>query len=315
MKSSKISTIFSNLSLPILLIAILFVFAMSSDKFFTPLNLTNVLVQNFHIVVMSTAVLILMVIGGIDLSIGYQISVVSVVVAKAIKTGTLPIWLAIVVGIVVCMLLALFNGVMSRILKSHTMIVSLGTMAVFQGISYMISESKTFNALPVDYMYLGQGRIWGWLPLNGVITLVIVLVIGYLLQKTYLGRHMYAAGDNPEAARLAGLNVWKIKYVAYIIAGALVGITAVLLSARSGSADSTMGPDLTFTGITACVLAGVALKGGEGTLWKVIVAVFVLGVLSNGMQLIGLGTYPQYIAKGIIMLVSIYMSNRSLKVA
>lgn len=315
MKSSKISAVFSNLSLPILLIAIVFVFSISSDKFFTPLNLTNILVQNFHIVVMSTAVLILMVIGGIDLSIGFQISVVSVVVAKAIKTGTLPIWMAIILGIIVCMLLALFNGVMSRILKSHTMIVSLGTMAVFQGLSYMISESKTFNALPVEYMYIGQGRIWGWLPLNGVITLVIVLLIGYLLQKTYLGRHMYAVGDNPEAARLAGLNVWNIKYVAYITAGALVGITAVLLSARSGSADSTMGPDLTFTGITACVLAGVALKGGEGILWKVIVAVFVLGVLSNGMQLIGLGTYPQYIAKGVIMLVSIYMSNRSLKIA
>lgn len=315
MKSTKISSILSNLSLPILLLACVLVFSLLNDKFFTQLNLTNVLVQNFHIAVMSTAVLILMVIGGIDLSIGFQISVVSVVVAKSIKTGALPIWLAIVVGIVVCMVLALFNGLMSRVLKSHTMIVSLGTMAVFQGLSYLISESKTFNALPREYMYLGQGRIWGWLPLNGIITLVILLVIGFFLQRTYLGRQMYAVGDNPEAARLAGLNVWKIKYIAYVIAGALVGITAILLSARSGSADSTMGPDLTFTGITACVLAGVALKGGEGRLWKVIIAVFVLGVLSNGMQLVGLGTYPQYIAKGTIMLISIYLSNRTLKQA
>ncbi len=315
MKSSKISTTLANLSLPILLIVIVFVFSMLSDKFFTQLNLTNILVQNFHIAVMSAAVLILMIIGGIDLSIGYQISVVVVVVAKAIKTGALPIWLAIVVGILVCMVLALFNGVMSRYLKSHTMIISLGSMAVFQGLSYLISESRTYNGLPREFMYIGQGRLWGWLPVNGIITLVLLLVVGYFLRKTYLGRHMYAVGDNPEAARLAGLNVWKIKYVAYLLAGALVGVTAVLLSARSGSADSTMGPDLTFTGITACVLAGVALKGGEGTLWKVIVAVFVLGILSNGMQLVGLGTYPQYIAKGVIMLVSIYLSNRTLKAA
>ncbi len=315
MKSSKISSTLANLSLPILLIVIVFVFSMLSDKFFTQLNLTNILVQNFHIAVMSAAVLILMIIGGIDLSIGYQISVVVVVVAKAIKTGALPIWLAIVVGILVCMVLALFNGVMSRYLKSHTMIISLGSMAVFQGLSYLISESRTYNGLPREFMYIGQGRLWGWLPVNGIITLVLLLVVGYFLRKTYLGRHMYAVGDNPEAARLAGLNVWKIKYVAYLLAGALVGVTAVLLSARSGSADSTMGPDLTFTGITACVLAGVALKGGEGTLWKVIVAVFVLGILSNGMQLVGLGTYPQYIAKGVIMLVSIYLSNRTLKAA
>ena len=315
MKSTKLSSIISNLSLPILLVIIVFAFAMLNDKFLTQLNLTNILVQNFHIAVMSAAVLILMIIGGIDLSIGYQISVVAVVVAKSIKTGFLPIWLAIALGIVVCMVLALFNGFMSKVLKSHTMIISLGTMAVFQGLSFLISESKTFNALPRAYMYIGQGRLWGWLPLNGVITIVILLVIGYFLRKTYLGRHMYAVGDNPEAARLAGLNVWKIKYIAYLIAGALVGITAILLSSRSGSADSSMGPDLTFTGITACVLAGVALKGGEGTLWKVIVAVFVLGVLSNGMQLIGLGTYPQYIAKGVIMLASIYLSNRNLKTA
>jgi len=315
MKNTRLSSILSNLSLPILLLACILIFSLMNDKFFTQLNLTNILVQNFHIAVMTTAVLILMIIGGIDLSIGYQISVVSVVVAKSIKNEVMPIWLAIIFGIVVCMVLALFNGLMSKVLKSHMMIVSLGTMAVFQGISYLISESKTFNALPRDYMYIGQGRIWGWLPLNGIITVVILLVIGYFLQKTYLGRQMYAVGDNPEAARLAGLNVWKIKYIAYLIAGALVGVTAILLSARSGSADSTMGPDLTFTGITACVLAGVALKGGEGRLWKSIVAVFVLGVLSNGMQLIGLGTYPQYIAKGTIMLISIYLSNRSMKVA
>ncbi len=99
-------------------------------------------------------------------------------------------------------------------------------------------------------MYIGQGRIGGWLPLNSIITLVVLLIIGYVLQKTYIGRQMYAVGDNPEAARLAGLNVWPIKYAAYILAGILVGITAILLTARSGSADSTMGPDLTFTGIT-----------------------------------------------------------------
>ena len=126
---------------------------------------------------------------------------------------------------------------------------------------------------------------------------------------------IYAVGDNPEAAKLAGLNVSKIKILVFTCAGILVGISAILLAARSGSADSSTGTGIEFTGIIACVLSGVALKGGEGTLWKAIVAVFVLGVLSNGMQLINLGTYPQYIAKGIIMLVSLYLSNRTAKKA
>jgi ribose transport system permease protein len=297
----------STLSLPILLAVGLVVFSLLSHKFFTQLNLTNILVQNMHIVLLSAAVLVLMIIGGVDLSVGFQVSVVAVVMAKTIKGGTLPIWAAIIVGILVCVVLSLFNGVMSRVLKSHTMIVSLGSMAVFQGISFLISGSKTYGGLPRSFMYIGQGRLWGWLPLNAVITLVLLLAVGYLLKRTYLGRHFYAVGDNPEATRLAGLNVWRIKYIAYLVAGALVGVTALLLASRTGSADSGTGVDLMFTGITACVLAGVALKG--------VVAVFVLGVLANGMQLVGIGTYPQYIAKGAIMMGSLYMSNRSHRTA
>ena len=133
------------------------------------------------------------------------------------------------------------------------------------------------------------------------------------MAKTSIGRKVYAAGDNPEAARLAGLNVRKIKILAFTFAGLLVGVSAVLFSARNGYANATTGSGIEFTGITACVLAGVALKGGEGILWKAIVAVYVLGVLTNGMQLLGLGTYPQYIAKGALMLLSLYLSNRNAK--
>ncbi|MEX1377757.1 MAG: ABC transporter permease [Eubacteriales bacterium] len=313
MKNSKISNQISNISLVILLIVSVILFSLLSDKFFTQMNITNVLVQNIHVAVLAAAVLVLMVSGGVDLSIGYQISVASVLIAKSISVWAVPVWASILIGIFACVIMGTFNGYLAQKLKSHTMIISLGTMAVFQGLSYLISESKVYYNLPRSYMYIGQGRLFGWLPFNAIIFIVVLLITGYILNKTYLGRHIYAVGDNPEASRLAGLNVNKIKMIAYIMGGVLVGIASVLISSRSGSADSTMGPDLTFTGITACVLAGVALKGGEGVLWKVIVAVFVLGVLSNGMQLVGLGTYPQYITKGAIMLISIYLSNRNMK--
>ena len=210
-------------------------------------------------------------------------------------------------------LLGTFNGFMGIKLKSSTMIITLGTMAIFQGISYLISESKTYHKLPKSFMYLGQGKLFGWLPLNVVIMAVIVVIVAFVMGRTSIGRKVYAAGDNPEAARLAGLNVARIKILSFTVAGVLVGIAAILLAARSGSADSSTGVGIEFTGITACVLSGVALKGGEGTLWKVIVAVFVLGVLANGMQLINLGTYPQFIAKGVIMLASLYLTNRNVK--
>ena len=307
--------IVSNFSMPILLGLLILVFSILSDRFFTPLNLTNILVQNVHIAICATGVFMIMISGGCDLSIGYQMSVAAVLVAKLLSNGTVGVAPAILLGILICVALGCFNGVMSIALNSQPMIVTLGTMAIFQGISYLISGSKTYHNLPRSFMYLGQGKLFGKIPLNAVIALVVIIIVGVILNRTHVGRKIYAVGDNPEAAKLAGLNVAKIKILVFTCAGILVGISAILLAARSGSADSSTGTGIEFTGIIACVLSGVALKGGEGTLWKAIVAVFVLGVLSNGMQLINLGTYPQYIAKGIIMLVSLYLSNKTAKKA
>lgn len=303
--------IFADLSLPILLIVMVIFFSLMSKSFLTSINITNILVQNVHVAVCSAAVMIIMISGGCDLSIGYQMSVAAVLVTKMMSVYNVPVPVAVICGIALCSLLGTFNGFMALKLKSNTMIVTLGTMAIFQGISYLISESKTYHNLPRAFMYIGQWRMFGWLPLNVVIMIVLLLIVGFVMGKTAVGRKVYAAGDNPEAARLAGLNVGKIKVLSFTVGGILVGISAVLLASRAGSADSGTGVGIEFTGITACVLSGVALKGGEGTLWKVIVAVFVLGVLANGMQLINLGTYPQYIAKGVIMLVSLYLTNRN----
>lgn len=313
-KKRKIGDIIADLSLPILLVALMIFFAIMSEAFLTPLNLTNILVQNVHVAVCATAVMIIMISGGCDLSIGYQMSVAAVLVTKMLSVYNVPVPIAIICGIVLCSLLGAFNGLMALKLKSHTMIVTLGTMAIFQGISYLISGSKTFHNLPKSFMYIGQGKLFGTIPLNVIIMIVIVVIAAFVMHKTSIGRKVYAAGDNPEAGRLAGLNVGRIKVLSFTVAGVLVGISAILLASRSGSADSSTGTGIEFTGITACVLSGVALKGGEGTLWKVIVAVFVLGVLANGMQLINLGTYPQYIAKGVIMLVSLYLTNRNAQV-
>ena len=310
-----VGQVVSNFSMPILLGLLILVFSLLSDKFFTPLNLTNILVQNVHVCICATGVFIIMVSGGCDLSIGYQMSVSAVLVAKLLSSGAVSVPVAIVLGIMICVSLGFFNGVMSITLNSQPMIVTLGTMAIFQGISFLISGSKTFHNLPRSFMYLGQGKLFGVIPVNALIALVVIVITGVIISRTHIGRKVYAVGDNPEAAKLAGLNVAKIKILVFTCAGILVGISAILLAARSGSADSSTGTGIEFTGIIACVLSGVALKGGEGTLWKAIVAVFVLGVLSNGMQLINLGTYPQYIAKGIIMLVSLYLSNKTAKPA
>ena len=156
MEKSKINRgeLFSNLSMPVLLAALIVFFSIMSGKFLTPLNLTNILVQNVHVAIVATAVMIIMISGGCDLSIGYQMSVAAVLVTKMLSVYNVPVVIAVICGIALCALLGTFNGFMAIKLKSNTMIVTLATMSVFQGISYLISESKTYHNLPVSFMYI-----------------------------------------------------------------------------------------------------------------------------------------------------------------
>lgn len=314
-KKKSVGEWLADLSLPILLVVLMVFFSIMSDSFFTSYNLTNILLQNVHLVIIACAVMIIMISGGCDLSIGYQMSVASVLLAKMLANENMNTAAAVVVAILLCAALGFFNGVLTHLLKSNAMIVTLGTMAIFHGISSMISKNLTIAIKNrPGFEFLARGRLFGWLPLSVVITVVIVLLVGFVMNYTVLGRKVYAAGDNPEAARLAGLNVVRIKILSFTVAGVLVGIAAVMLASRLSTAStSTSGPGSEFDGITACVLSGVALKGGEGTLWKVIVAVLALGVLANGMKIMNLGADPQEIAKGVIMLGSLYLINRNAK--
>lgn len=307
----------TDLSMPILLVLLIVFFSIMSDAFFTQYNLTNILLQNIHLIIIACAVMIIMVSGGCDLSIGYQMSVASVILAKLLSQPGWKSFYAIAIAIVLCAVLGCFNGVLTHLLKSNAMIVTLGTMAIFHGISSMISNNLTISISTKDhpeFEWLTKGSIFGVIPVPVVIAVIIVVAVGFVMNKTSAGRKVYAAGDNPEAARLAGLNVVKIKILSFTIAGVLVGIAAVMLASRLSTASTgTSGPGSEFDGITACVLSGVALKGVEGTLWKVIFAVLVLGVLANGMKIMNLGADPQEIVKGIIMLGSLYLTNRNMK--
>ena len=193
----SLGQIVSNFSMPILLGLLILVFSILSDKFFTPLNLTNILVQNVHIAICATGVFMIMVSGGCDLSIGYQMSVAAMLVAKLLSNGVMGVVPAILLGILICVALGCFNGVMSIALNSQPMIVTLGTMAIFQGISFLISGSKTYHNLPRSFMFLGQGRVLG-IPLNALIALVIIVIVGIILNRTHIGRKIYAVGDNPD---------------------------------------------------------------------------------------------------------------------
>lgn len=288
----------------LILIALIIVFGIGSENFLTVKNLLNICTQNAYFIIASIGVGIIMISGGTDLSVGYCMSVISVCMAVFMQRLGLSWVLAIILGLVIGAVLGAFNGVASNLLKIHPMIVTLATMTMFQGISFTISESKSFFNFDESFVNIGQGYL-GPISYPIIFAVICAIIIHFILEMTCFGRFIYAAGGNPEAARLAGINVKRVKVYVFMISGVLYAIAALLLTSRGGSANSSIGPGTEFNAITACVLGGVSFIGGEGKVKGVVIGCLILGVLSNGMQLIGLGVYIQYIVKGIILMLSI----------
>jgi ribose transport system permease protein len=292
----------------IVFVALVAVFSLIKHEFFSITNFKNILTQQAYVIIASMGLAFIMISGGMDLSVGYQMSLVGVITSISMMWAHLPVAVSVLIGLVTGVVLGMFNGFATIKLKVHPLIVTLGTMTIFEGVSYIISHSNPIFNLPVSFKFLGQGQVFG-VPVCVLIMIVIVLIASFILNKTYFGRYVYALGSNEEAAHLAGVNVNFIKIVIFAICGLFVAISSILLTARSGSATSAIGVGTEFTCMTAAVLGGVSFKGGSGKVSGVVIGVLILGVLSSGMQIIGLGTYPQYIAKGVVLLAAIGLDN------
>ena len=288
----------------VILILICVIFAAINPRFLTFRNIRTVLDQNAYLVVASCGIVLIQMAGDLDISIGYQMSIIGVVCATIMTTTSIPVPLVIIIGVILGVAMSALNCWLAEKLKLSWLIVSLATQNVFMGISYLFSNSKTINNFPDGFKNLGQGYI-GSIPVAIIIAAISFLIMNFVLSKTYFGRYIYALGGREEATRLAGINVRRMKYLIAFIAGAFVGLSALMLISRMSSAQAGIGPGTEFTVITAIFLGGVSIRGGEGKLSSVLAGVLLLGVLTNGMQLSGIDTYWQSICKGILMIAAI----------
>lgn len=289
-----------------IVLAIVFIFfSIASPYFFNVGNFSNIISQNAHLVIVVAGVSMIMISGGTDLSVSYEMSLAAIIIAAGAMWWNIPLIIAIGLGIIVAVILGLINGYLSVRFRIHPMMITLATMTIYKGIAYLITKSQSIFNLPEPLKFIGQGRIFNVVPVSFFLMIVVVLVVNTLLNKTYLGRFTYAVGSNPEAARLAGINVGLTKIAVFGIGGFLIGIGAVVLLGRAGSASVLMASGAEFDAITACVLGGIALRGGEGKVGGAVTGVFILGVLGNGMQLLGLDLNAQYIAKGLLLIAAI----------
>lgn len=309
---------FVNQRLPwIILVLLICIFSIFSPTFLSISNLTNILNQNSYVLIASYGIALVMMSGQLDLSVGYEMSIIGVTSAMLMTEFHVPTAAVILYAMGLGILICLLNTFLAMKLKLGLMMVSIAAMNIFQGLSYTITESKTYIGFSDSFKFLGQGSV-GPVPFAIILALVLFIVMSFFLNKTYMGRYVYALGGNEEASRLAGINVTGVKLMIAALEGLFVGLATVMLISRIGSAQSAIGPGTEFTVITGVLLGGVSVRGGEGRLSGVAGGILIMAVLSNGMQMVGLGTYAQYMVKGAIMLIAIgidvYQMNRKAKV-
>lgn len=292
----------------IVLILVGVFFSIAAPNFFTLRNLTNIFVQNSYLIIATIGIAMIMISSGADLSVSFQIGLVSIVAGKVLTQMGLPTPVGIILGLLTGMACGFINGFCTVTLKVHPMVTTMATMTIYQGIAFVSSNSETYFNFPVAFKAIGQGYI-GPIPICSIIMVVCVLVGYIMLTKTYFGRYIYSLGGNEEAARLSGINVKLVRVLAFVISGLFVGIAALVVTARTGSASAGIATDAMFTCFTACVLGGISFSGGGGNVLNVVLSVFILGMLSNGMQMMGLSIYAQYIAKGVLLIVAIAYDN------
>jgi ribose transport system permease protein len=285
----------------LVLVGLMVLFSLTSPYFLTLRNITNIINQNTYFIIVAVGLSFVMIGGGIDLSVGYQMSLVGVVTAMMMVIYHLPVWLAVVLGLLLGTVLGLLNGLIVARIKVFPLIATLATSVIFQGISYLISQARTFRNYPEEFLFFTKGKVVG-IPFDVFLTLLIVILACFVYYETIFGLRLMALGGNEEASRLAGINTRRMKIAVYAICGFLVAIATMVMISKANTTHSSFGPGTEFTALTAAIVGGISFMGGEGNVPALVAGVFVLAVLGNGMQLAGWGTYPQFIVRGVILL-------------
>jgi len=300
-----------------ILLALMAVFSLASPYFLTARNLTNIITQNTYFIIVAVGLSFVMIGGGIDLSVGYQMSLVGVITAMAMMAYHLPPWLAVLIGLALGTVLGLINGLIVTSMKIFPLIATLATSAVFQGISYMVSKANTFRGYPAEFLFITKGKVLG-VPLDILLALLVVILVSIVYTQTTFGYRLMAVGGNEEAARLSGINTKRMKITIYTICGFLTAVATMVMISKSNTTNSSFGPGTEFIALTAAIVGGVSFMGGEGSVPALVAGVFVLAVIGNGMQLAGWGTYAQFIVRGLILLGAVafdeYQKSARLKV-
>ena len=294
------------------LVALIVFFSIASPQFVQARNFFNIAKQIATVGICSVGFSFVLITGGIDLSVGYQISLDIVVTAVLMNSLGVHWVLACILGMLLGTGIGLLNGLI--IVETHVapLIVTLSMMTILKGISYLITGGLAIFKFNESFVKLGQGMIGGVVPISLLFLVAIILIGIFILNKTVYGRYFYAIGNNVEAAKLSGVNVKKIQLMAYGLCGFFTSIGAILLLSRLNSAQSSTGDGYEFNCLTACVVGGVSSNGGKGTVLGAVIGCLIVGVLENGLAIMNINEYVQEVIKGLVLLVAVVYDTMSI---
>ena len=293
----------------IVLIALFGYFSMTASNFFTVRNVLTLALQTSTITMMGIGVTFTIITGGIDLSIGSVVALSGTVAVMAANVGC-PIWLSMVIGLGSGVLSGLLNGMLITGLKLPPFIATLGMMMVLRGVVLTITNAMSKPA-PDAFGHLGNDTLFKVIrQFPGIaypvfIMIIVAVVFGFFLRKTRMGRYTYAIGSNEEASRLSGIQVNRVKLVAYMICGFCAALTGIILASRMVTSQPNGGVAYEMNAIAASVIGGTSLMGGVGTVGGAVIGSFIIGVLGVGLTMQGASYFVQQIVIGIVVIASV----------
>jgi ribose transport system permease protein len=322
-RGSNITRLLFKYNAVVLLVVMFVVASFISAVFLSPENMVNILRQQSTFMLVALGMLMVMVTGGIDLSVSSMVAVSSIMVAYMLKVvgwqnQSWGLMMSIVVAIAIGFLFGAINGFLVSKLNMPAFIVTLAMMYAVKGIAYIITDANTIlldQSVPaVTALIAFATGSAGPVPYPVILMIILIVIIGLVMHFTTFGRLVTATGSNETAVQLAGINSKRYKFWAYAICGTLCGVAGIIVAARSGSASAlTTSVNYDMTTIAAVVIGGASLKGGEGNVPMTVVGVFVLAVIGNIMNLVSLGVYPQLVVKAVIIILAVLLKSISSK--
>ncbi|OLF05176.1 hypothetical protein BLA60_37290 [Actinophytocola xinjiangensis] len=295
-----------NLSLLLALGLLVVVVGSQRPAFFLPINLVNIGVAVSLLGLVALAQTVTVISGGLDISVGAVVGVASVAAAIGAAAGTVA---GVALGVAAGAAAGLINGALIRFGRVNAVITTLATFSAFQGVTFILAGGEAIGVRTPGFLALGAGRVLG-VPVPLAVLVVAVVVFHVVLRYTDLGRNVYAIGGNTSAAWLAGVRVNRYTTGIYLVAGVVAGIAGVLLTARSGAGVADSGaPNLSLQSIAAVLLGGCALAGGRGTVAGTVLGVLLLGVLQNGLVLLDVPRFYQFVAQGTLLVVAVMIQE------